>query len=128
MNVKQCIVIRKDLKMRRGKEIAQGAHSSMMFLTKKNISPTNHDFDIIDPLSEVERYWLDHSFKKICLQVESEQELIKVFDDAVAAGLTVHLVTDSGLTEFKGPTKTCLAIGPDLDEKIDKITGGLKLY
>lgn len=31
-NFKQVILIRKDLKMRRGKEIAQGAHASMAFL------------------------------------------------------------------------------------------------
>jgi len=35
MNVKQVIVIRRDLKMRRGKECAQAAHASMMWLTKR---------------------------------------------------------------------------------------------
>ena len=30
--MKQVIIIRKDLKMRRGKEIAQGSHASMAFL------------------------------------------------------------------------------------------------
>jgi PTH2 family peptidyl-tRNA hydrolase len=38
------------------------------------------------------------------------------------------LIIDSGKTEFGGvPTKTCLAIGPDYSEKIDKVTGNLKL-
>ena len=32
--IKQVIVIRRDLKMRRGKEIAQGAHASVSFLVK----------------------------------------------------------------------------------------------
>jgi PTH2 family peptidyl-tRNA hydrolase len=33
-----------------------------------------------------------------------------------------------GKTEFNGvPTKTCLGIGPAKAEKIDKITGDLKL-
>ena len=33
--IKQVIVIRKDLKMRRGKEIAQGAHASMAWLSRR---------------------------------------------------------------------------------------------
>ncbi|MGZ3423232.1 MAG: peptidyl-tRNA hydrolase, partial [Polyangiales bacterium] len=33
--VKQVIVVRRDLKMRRGKEIAQGSHASMAFLTER---------------------------------------------------------------------------------------------
>ena len=34
---KQVIVIRRDLKMRRGKEIAQGAHASMLWLADRVI-------------------------------------------------------------------------------------------
>ena len=34
-DTKQVIVIRKDLKMRRGKEIAQGCHAAMAFITRR---------------------------------------------------------------------------------------------
>ena len=34
-SIKQVILIRKDLKMRRGKEIAQGSHASMEFLVSR---------------------------------------------------------------------------------------------
>jgi peptidyl-tRNA hydrolase len=34
-NVKQVIVMRHDLKMHRGKQIAQGTHASMAFLTRR---------------------------------------------------------------------------------------------
>jgi len=41
----------------------------------------------------------------------------------------VHLITDGGLTEFGGvPTRTCLGIGPDYDDRIDPVTGDLELY
>jgi len=120
--LKQVIVIRKDLKMRRGKEIAQGSHASIAFLTRR-IQAESFS------LSEAETDWLNGSFAKITLQVNSEEELLSVYDQALEAGLEVHLVTDSGLTEFDGiPTKTCLAIGPDYSEKIDLITKNLKLY
>ena len=52
-----------------------------------------------------------------------------VYDQAREAGLLVHLITDRGLTEFGGvPTRTCLAIGPDYDDRIDPVTGDLELY
>lgn len=55
--------------------------------------------------------------------------MLKVYDEAKAAGCLTYLVTDSGKTEFDGvPTHTAIAIGPNQVEQIDAITGGLKLY
>jgi PTH2 family peptidyl-tRNA hydrolase len=60
--------------------------------------------------------------------VNSEEELMTIYEKATSAGLEVHLITDSGKTEFHGqPTRTCLAIGPDFAAKIDPITGHLEL-
>jgi PTH2 family peptidyl-tRNA hydrolase len=67
-------------------------------------------------------------FPKICLQVDTEQELIELEQKAKDAGLEAHIITDLGLTELDKPEKTCLAIGPDDSEKINVITGHLKLY
>ncbi|MEZ5945190.1 MAG: aminoacyl-tRNA hydrolase [Planctomycetaceae bacterium] len=123
--IKQVIVMRHDLKMRRGKQIAQGAHASMSFICRRlqeRGSVSLADF------SEVERAWLTGAFAKVCCRVDSEEELMAIHDNAVAAGLEVHLITDSGKTEFHGvPTRTCLAIGPDQAETIDEITGELQL-
>lgn len=79
-------------------------------------------------LSEVEELWLAGNYKKICVTVNSEEELLRIYGEAEAAGLEVNMVRDLGLTEFKEPTNTCLAIGPDYSEKIDKITSKLPLY
>lgn len=139
--VKQVIVMRKDLKMRRGKEIAQGAHAAMAFLVQR-IQIFGHDYGdgtIGDPgqegcctgfdLSPTEVRWLNNHFTKVTLQVNSEAELMEIHDAAVAIGLTAHVITDMGATEFHGvPTRTCLALGPDEVEKIDLVTRGLKLY
>ena len=71
---------------------------------------------------------MNGNHRKVTVQVESEAELDAIYQKATEARLEVHLVVDAGLTEFGGvSTKTCLAIGPDLDEKIDPITGSLKL-
>lgn len=125
MPTKQVIVIRRDLRMRRGKEIAQGAHASMAFLTKQ-VSIVSHK---ITTITDVQIEWLASSFRKVCVRVNSEAELLNIYDVAKAHGLEVNLITDHGLTEFGGvPTHTALAIGPDHDELIDAVTGGLELY
>lgn len=134
MATKQIIVMRTDLNMRKGKMIAQGSHASMAFLTRKGT------FDSLDCLYDEAfintsmtnlkeaKEWMENSFTKICVGVNSEAELDEIYNKAKEAGLTVHMVVDSGRTEFNGvPTKTCLAIGPHYSEKIDAITGNLKL-
>jgi PTH2 family peptidyl-tRNA hydrolase len=124
--VKQVIVIRRDLKMRRGKEIAQGAHAAMAWLARRLRIDEDHG---CAELSAVEREWLTTSFRKITVTVSSEEQLMAVYDKARAAGLVAELITDSGRTEFHGvPTPTSLAIGPDYDDHIDPVTGDLGLY
>jgi len=72
--------------------------------------------------------WLEGSFTKICVSVNSEEELLQIYESASEQNIPCALITDNGQTEFDGvPTNTCCAIGPDDSEKIDKITGGLKL-
>jgi len=127
---KQVIVIRRDLRMRRGKEIAQGAHASMAWLAERvlaRLTPAGTADQV--QLSEAERAWLTSSFRKVTVKVGSEPELLAVYEKALEAGLAAHLITDRGLTEFGGvPTRTCLGIGPDYDDLIDPVTGDLELY
>jgi PTH2 family peptidyl-tRNA hydrolase len=128
VSTKQVIIIRKDLKMRRGKEIAQGAHAAIAFLTRKLDPTAGKELELL-PISSVVKEWLSSSFKKVTLQVDSERELMEIASAARKAGVECHVITDSGATEFGGvPTKTCLALGPDTDERIDPLTGHLKLY
>lgn len=117
--IKQVIVMRHDLKMRRGKQIAQGAHASISFLCRRLQAAGSVS---LDGLIDAQHAWLTGSFAKVCCRVDSEEELMQIHDKAVEAGLEVHLITDSGRTEFHGqPTRTCLAIGPDEADRIDAI-------
>lgn len=129
-NVKQVIVIRRDLNCRRGKEASQVAHASMAFLTRRLVDITHHGIGATHGLvlHTVEQWWLDDSYTKIVASVDSEEELLAIRDEAMKAEVECHLVQDNGLTEFGGiKTYTCLALGPDLARKIDPITGHLKL-
>lgn len=136
--VKQVIVIRKDLNMRKGKMVAQGSHASVAFLTNKirkqmvkseSIWPDmDNSVTFESTLSTAQKEWINGSFFKVCVGVDTEQELLDIFDKARTMGVEVQLITDQGHTEFNGvPTNTCLALGPDYSSKIDLITGNLKL-
>ena len=129
--VKQVIVMRKDLGMRKGKMIAQGSHASMkviLDLMLKSEYENFSDWTIHMNKKDVLYLWLNNLFTKIVVSVNSEAELLKIYTQAKAAGILSSLILDAGLTEFNGnPTYTCCAIGPDESEKIDPITGGLPL-
>lgn len=113
--LQQVIVIRKDLTMRKGKMIAQGSHAVVTSLIE-NLK----DQRVIQ--------WLSTGQTKICLYVESEDELLQVYNNAKDSQFICSLITDSGHTEFNGvPTLTCCAIGPATKNELQPITGHLKL-
>ena len=128
-SIKQVILIRKDLKMRRGKEIAQGSHAAMEFLVSRLRHQPVPGGALLVELSASERAWISAGMGKVCLQVNSEDELLSHHRKALELGLASHLIRDSGRTEFGGVTTlTACAIGPDDALKIDEVTGDLKLY
>lgn len=137
--VKQVIVMRTDLNMRKGKMCSQSSHASMkVFLDIGHIYESDKGmfgisnqhrigFDIPKITSQMKE-WIEGKFTKICVSVDSEQQLDEVYNKAKQAGIPCAMIEDSGLTEFNGvQTKTCCAIGPDDQDKINLITGSLKL-
>lgn len=126
---KQVIVIRKDLNMRKGKMVAQGAHASLKpffdRFQRVDASETTITYQITVGIEEAE--WINGMFTKICVSVDSEQELLEIYAMALAMELPCALITDAGLTEFKVPTKTAVSVGPAHADKVNAITGHLKL-
>jgi peptidyl-tRNA hydrolase, PTH2 family len=135
--VKQVIVVRKDLNMRKGKIAAQAAHASLaVILSLMPEDRWSDDDNNPMPVSRWLRYdqgtaldqWLSHKFTKTVVSVDSEAELLEIYAQAKTAGLLASLIEDAGDTEFHGvKTLTTVAIGPDYADKIDPITGKLKL-
>ena len=107
-------------------QAAQGSHAVLANILRLNEQIAA---SIIDKEHQQElKEWLSDSFRKITLSVDSEEELINLYNEAKEAGLIVSLIEDNGLTEFNGvQTKTCLAIGPHEASKIDNLTKNLKL-
>lgn len=123
---KQVIVVRKDLNMRKGKIATQAAHASLGALLNR-AGPAYEGEIRINVEDPAVREWLNGRYKKICVGVDSERELLEVYHAAIATGVNVKLIQDAGLTEFTEPTLTCLALGPDYSLRIDPLTGHLRL-
>lgn len=136
---KQMIVMRRDLKMRKGKIAAQAGHACveavLMALVREGRGADvrasegwtwlEHNEGDVTPLTD----WFDAGVAKVCVYVDSEEELLDLADRGRELGLAVALVRDAGHTEFHGePTYTCLAFEPLPAETIDPLTGDLPLY
>ena len=108
---KQVIIVRKDLKLGKGKLAAQVAHAAILAAEK----------------SKFKNAWQEEGQKKVVLWCKNLEELLSLYKKAKAQHLPVILVEDAGLTQVKKGTKTCVAIGPAPAREVDKISGGLKL-
>lgn len=117
--MKMVIVMRKDLNMRKGKMCAQAGHAVLGAMTTA--------LDMFEK-EKYANWYKDNLQTKICLGVDSEQELLNIYEAGLEQGFVVYLVEDYGLTKFhQEHTFTCLAFEPLEDEQIDTITGGLSL-
>ncbi|MEM3781673.1 MAG: peptidyl-tRNA hydrolase Pth2 [Candidatus Micrarchaeaceae archaeon] len=116
VELKQAIVVRSDLKMGKGKLVAQASHASLMGY-----------FEAAKRDKKVAKEWLNTGEKKIVLKVSSKEELVSLNSLCSKAHVPCALVIDSGLTQLEPGTPTALGIGPWKSEEIDKITGTLKL-
>ena len=108
-DVKQVIVVRKDLKMGKGKTAVQVAHASVCaaeIAKKENI--------------EIFQKWKAQGQAKIAVKVSSLTELLQVRDRVDHLSLPFFVVEDRGLTQVEPGTTTCLGIGPVFSSKIDR--------
>lgn len=113
MELKQVILVRKDLKLSKGKMGAQIGHACVEAVLKSD--------------KKLVSEWRTLGQKKVVLEVQTKDDLYKFLQEAKNNNLTTALIKDAGHTEIKPGTQTCLAIGPDYENKIDKITKNLKI-
>ncbi len=111
--MKQVIIMRSDLPISRGKIAAQACHASIGSYKRAD--------------ERIIKKWEQEGGKKVVVKVNNLKELFEVYELIKATDISYFLVQDAGHTELPESTITCLGIGPAEDEKIDKITGELKL-
>lgn len=137
---KQMIVMRRDLKMRKGKIAAQAGHACveavLMALAREGrldevrVTPDESWVYLDDSDQEPTALsnWFDAGVAKVCVYVDSEEELLDLAVRGRELGFIVALIRDAGFTEFHGePTYTCLAFEPLSADQIDPLTGDLPL-
>ena len=130
MATKQVIVIRADLKLRRGKECAQVAHAASMWMRDYALECSKSAELGLPPatLTTEQQDWLASNYRKIVVKCMSEKELRHIADIAESRGLNTYIVTDDGLTEVPPGTVTALAIGPYAEQFFVGLTDHLPLY
>lgn len=113
---KMVIVVRTDLGMSVGKMIAQACHAAVA--CSEQAKKTH---------SKQWARWRDEGAKKVALEAESFEELKELTSKAEQLDIAYVLIQDAGHTEVAPGTTTCLGLGPDQAQRVDKVTGNLPL-
>lgn len=113
---KMVIVVRTDLGMSAGKMIAQACHAAVA--CSEQAKKTH---------SKQWARWRDEGAKKVALEADSLEELGELARKAEQLDIVHVLIQDAGHTEVAPGTKTCLGVGPDQAQRVDKVTGNLPL-
>ena len=110
---KQVVLVCMDLKLSPGKLAAQCGHGFVEAFVKAD--------------DKVKKKWLSEGAKKVVLKVPDERSLKMFFSEAQVQGLPCSLICDAGHTELPPNTFTVVGLGPAEEERLDKLTGQLKM-
>ena len=116
MSFKMCVLVRDDLKMSKGKVLAQVSHT-IVDATVKAYTQSQLFFK-----------WRADGEKIVILKVPDEKTLMYIMNISERKGVNCGYTVDAGLTEVLPGTKTVGFVGPNFEDKVDKLTGQLKLY
>jgi peptidyl-tRNA hydrolase, PTH2 family len=112
-DIKFVIVVRKDLDMGCGKIAAQVGHACSSV--------------VYNNMNEIYN-WINYgNQRKAVLKVKSEKELIELIRKARELRILTTAIRDAGKTQVDPNTLTCCGFGPDTSNKLDRLTGHLKL-
>jgi PTH2 family peptidyl-tRNA hydrolase len=133
-NYKMVLVVNASLKMGKGKIgmcISARSHPvqkrKIKFLLYLGAQCAHGACGAIETSSRLKtEAWKSQGQPKVCLQA-SQSQVLELYKQAKAAGLNSCLIADAGRTQIAAGSRTVLAIGPDEIQKIDALTGNLKL-
>ncbi len=113
--VKMVLVVNSELKMGKGKIAAQVGHAAVSATLKAGqYNPPDLDS------------WLKSGQKKICVKADYD-EIKQLVSKANLDGIQTVEITDAGKTQIPRGSLTVAAFGPCDEEKLESLTGHLKL-
>ena len=114
--LKMVFVINHELKMGKGKIAAQVGHAAV----KATLQSGEHRPELLDA-------WLSTGQKKVCVKADDVRQLEQIEQQAKHHQILTSKIHDAGHTQIPAGSYTVLALGPDEEEKLDALTGELKL-
>ncbi|KAK3891416.1 hypothetical protein Pcinc_004715 [Petrolisthes cinctipes] len=113
---KLALVVRKDLKMSKGKIAGQCCHGTL--LAYKNLQRTQ---------PELLQAWEDCGQPKVVLGATNLDHINQLIQEAEKRRLPMVTVNDAGRTQVTPGSLTLLAVGPAMVTDVDSVTGSLHL-
>lgn len=120
--LKQAIIVRKDLKLSRTELATQVAQASLKFIIENN--EAERGGQLLVNLSSDEATWLTGSFSQDIMGVKTRDQLDEILFRAEILGIEVYPVFLPGNSE--NPETSCIALGPDTPDVINRLIHGLK--
>ena len=114
--LKMVFIINHELKMGKGKIAAQVGHAAV----KATLKSGEFQPELLDA-------WLSTGQKKICVKANNASHLEQIENQARDMHILTSLIHDAGHTQIPAGSRTVLALGPDEEQKLDALTGELKL-
>lgn len=114
--LKMVFVINHELKMGKGKIAAQVGHAAV----KATLQSGELRPELLDA-------WLSTGQKKVCVKADDVRQLEQIEQQAKHHQILTSKIYDAGHTQIPAGSYTVLALGPDEEEKLDALTGELKL-
>jgi len=114
--LKMVFVINHELKMGKGKIAAQVGHAAV----KATLQSGELRPELLDA-------WLSTGQKKVCVKADDVRQLEQIEQQAKHHQILTSKIHDAGHTQIPAGSYTVLALGPDEEERLDALTGELKL-
>jgi PTH2 family peptidyl-tRNA hydrolase len=114
--VKMVCIVNTSLKMGKGKIAAQVGHAAVSATLKAG-----------EKTPELLDAWLSSGQKKVCLKAVDSEHLLELEKAAINQGILSVKIHDAGHTQIPKGSLTVLALGPEIEESVNSLTGELKL-